>query len=224
MSNSKISLVVPVFNEEKLLPEQCKKYRLLQKQGVEVVIVDGGSTDSSIDIIKKNKLTLLQSSCGRAWQMNVGADYCSGSSVLFLHVDSDVPGNFLEYLDIISQAPWGFFYLTLSNTNWIFRLVSSGINFRSNVYKVATGDQGIFVRADIFKETGGFRNIELMEDIDLTRRLKKYYNPLIIPEKIVSSARRWESRGVIKTAFLMWFLQLAFKVGVSPKRLLRWYK
>ncbi len=224
MSKVVLSLVIPVLNEESCLRDSCEDYVALQNNGVEVIIVDGGSSDATIDIVRNHKLTLIHAPRGRAAQMNAGADKCNGNCLLFLHADSRLPAEFLSVIDRVSNTPWGFFSIKLTKDDWLYRAVSLGINLRSRIFKVATGDQGIFVQAGLFKTVGGFRELDLMEDIDLSRRLKRRCQPFIVTQHIISSARRWESKGVVRTALLMWFLQLAFKLGVSPKKLAKWYQ
>lgn len=224
MSLPIISVVVPVFNEEVCLKRHRAQYEALKNNGVEIIVVDGGSTDSSRDLVVQMGLVLLCSEPGRAKQMNRGAKAATGSTILFLHADSVLPENFLQLVTKMTRMPWGFFCVALSNPHRVYKLVAMGINFRSRVFRVATGDQGIFVDAKIFQRQKGYCELPLMEDITFSRQLKKIHKPYIIRDPMVTSSRRWESRGVVRTVLLMWMIQLAFKVGVSAETLVKWYK
>lgn len=224
MSKASLSIIIPVLNEAQVLAQNLTNFKALQDLSTEVIFVDGGSTDATLSILHDNEFNVLSSASGRATQMNFAARQAKGKYLLFLHADTVLPENF-EYLKAdFMQYPWGFFCLRLSHSGWPYRCVAKGINFRSNLFNVATGDQTIFVESSLFFQLNGFRDIELMEDIELTRRLKKYSKPYIVNDCVMTSSRRWESRGVIRTAMLMWFLQLAFKVGVSSKRIKAWYQ
>ena len=223
-SSSKVSIIIPILNEYALLQKDGE--RLLsyaRRPNVELVFADGGSTDGSLEWLSSHDVRYCQSAPGRARQMNAAASQASGDILLFLHADSHLPADFMQNILSGQGCHWGFFLVALDNCGWPFRLVSKGINFRSQWFRVATGDQAIFVSTQLWSALNGYRELALMEDIDLSRRLKKRGLPYIIRDKVITSARRWEKYGVVRTVLLMWWLQLAFKCGVSPQRIRQWY-
>ncbi|WP_086932546.1 TIGR04283 family arsenosugar biosynthesis glycosyltransferase [Agarilytica rhodophyticola] len=225
MSEIILSIIIPVLNEAPMLANRMPRFKALSDdEATEVIFVDGGSSDGTVELLSDNGLYVVHSACGRARQMNLAARVAKGAHMLFLHVDTALPDNFHLLKNIITHYNWGFFRLRLSHTSWRYQSIALGINWRSRLFKVATGDQAIFVKSSLFWQHGGYGDLELMEDIDLTRRLKKYSLPYIFDDCVVASSRRWESRGIIKTAILMWFLQLAFKTGISSKRIKAWYQ
>ncbi len=219
-----VSIVIPVFNESACLNKNIASFSHLKSPLSEIIFVDGGSTDDTVSRLRSVGHRVVSSKKGRANQMNVGADYAAGKSVLFLHADVSVPENFLSVLPLIPGHSWGFFKIRLRNARWIYRVISAGINMRARVFGVATGDQGIFVDRKVFNQLKGFPAIALMEDIALSRILKKQKHPKIVDAYLDVSARRWEQRGIIKTVLLMWGLQFAYALGVSPDRLAGWYR
>lgn len=216
-----VSVIVPVLNELSVLKQNFEHYLEIQNQFREIIFVDGGSTDESFAFLKQHFSQVYTSPEGRAKQMNIGAKLASGKLVLFLHADSILP---LEKIsNSIEEALWGFFFVKLSGKKWIFRLIEKGINFRSWVFKIATGDQCLFFDRKYFLEQGGFVDQPLMEDVEIARRFKKNYSPSMISAPIITSSRRWERQGVLYTILAMWAIQLMYKIGVSPERLARWY-
>ncbi len=223
-----ISIIVPVYNEHAYLREHGDKLADWQCEGVELIFVDGGSQDNTVAYLRAQGHRVLHSDAGRAKQMNVGACHSKGDVLWFLHIDTTLPGTVANLLpqinDCFMQSRWGFFRIRLDASGVIFSLIAAGINFRSKVFRVGTGDQGLFFSRQIFERWGGFPDIPLMEDIALSRYAKKYAKPRILPVSLITSARRWQTRGVVKTILFMWWLQLAYKCGVSPVRLHKWYR
>jgi len=191
---------------------------------MEVIFVDGGSTDGSKEFLVEHGFQVISSDKGRARQMNAGTKIARGESVLFLHADTRLPEDFEVLVPRITASTWGFFHVKLDAELWIYRWVSAGINFRARTFGVATGDQAIFVAREQFTGMGGYRQLELMEDIDLSRRLKRVCAAEVITQPVTTSARRWQHKGPLTTIVLMWSLQLAFKCGVSTARIARWYR
>lgn len=219
--SARISIVVPVLNELKTLTSKYDYFRQIEAGECELIFVDGGSSDGSGDFLKSHFRNVYFSAAGRATQMNLGAAQATGRLLLFLHVDTYLP---LLSLSAIAQAKsGGFCLLHLTGQARIFRLIERGINWRSRVFKVATGDQCLFFESGVFKRLGGYPDQPLMEDIELARRFKKIASPTIIKAAVTSSSRRWEKHGVLKTVLLMWWLQLLYRLGVSPHRLARYY-
>ena len=164
---------------------------------------------------------VLSASRGRAAQMNAGAAAARGQTLLFLHADGSLPDPFT--LSDLSSADWGFFKLRLGGRPWIYRVIENAINLRTSLTRVAGGDQGLFFSRSFFNSIGGFPSIPLMEDVAISKRARKLSQPMIVEQRIVSSSRRWQQNGVIKTVLLMWGLRLAYWIGVKPERLHRIY-
>jgi rSAM/selenodomain-associated transferase 2 len=162
---------------------------------------------------------------GRAKQMNKGASLARGRWFLFLHADTLLPVNFSSFLAALAMTKkqWGFFPLSLSGRHVFFRVIETAINLRSRLTAVATGDQCLFVSRRAFFEAGFFPEIALMEDVSLSKILRQVTAPLVGPEKVVTSSRRWERHGIIKTVLLMWRVRLAYFLGASPDRLVKIY-
>lgn len=223
-----ISFVIPFLNEEKNILQNLPHYAFLRDLLVgdircEVVFVDGGSIDDSRQLLIENGFDVISSKKGRSQQLNAGAKFSNGDVLVFLHADTVIPKNIDALFVSMIKAKWGFFRLALSNPGWAYHIVSSGINIRSKLFKQATGDQVIFFDRSVFFSMDGFLDIPLMEDIEITRRASKLYQPYIIEDKVISSSRRWEKNGVIKTVVFMWFIQLCYVFGVSIDTLARWY-
>lgn len=222
----RLSIVVPALNEAQALPALLADLGRLRRPGDEVVIVDGGSTDGTPAVAANLADRVLTTTAGRANQMNAGAAATRGDTLWFVHADSRVP---VEARDVIAQAmdegaPWGRFDVSLSGSRPLLRVVETLMNLRSRVSGIATGDQGIFVRRTAFEAVGGFPSISLMEDIALSRALKRLGRPFCASRpRLLTSSRRWEQRGVWRTILLMWRLRLAYALGADPARLARRY-
>lgn len=217
-----LSIVVPVLNEEANLA-RLAKYRELPMP-LEWIVVDGGSGDRSV-VMAAWADRIITTAPGRARQMNAGAQVATGTHVLFLHADSVLPEDFaafLTHLEAVNPA-WGFFRVRLSPSSALLALVGAMMNIRSRLTGVATGDQGIYVRKNLFDQAGGFPAIELMEDVAISKRLRRLGRPSIWRTAMQTSSRRWQKHGVIRTVVLMWHLRLLYFLGVSPARLHRRY-
>ena len=229
-----VTVVLPVLNESNRLDECLADLR--QRHAVdEILVVDGGSTDASIEMVCRHMTEdtgnvqavpcLLQTQRGRARQMHVGALVAHADILLFLHVDVELPDGAMEAVRAAVRQGhlWGRFDVRLSGRNFLFRIIEHMMNWRSAVTGIATGDQAIFVRRDVYRMLGGYAWIDLMEDIEFSRRLKWVGRParLYVPVRV--SARRWEEKGILRTVLLMWTLRFLYWAGVSPKRLARWY-
>jgi rSAM/selenodomain-associated transferase 2 len=223
----RLSIIIPVLNEAEALVETLSALQPLRKAGHEVIVVDGGSADGSAALSEPFADRVIRSLRGRSRQMNAGASIAEGDVLLFLHGDSLLP----EGSDGLIQRGmrttgklWGHFDVRLSGRHLLLRAVEALMNLRSRASGIATGDQGIFVRRDIFAAAGGFPEIDLMEDITLSRRLKKYGPPLCLRQRVLTSSRRWEKNGILRTVFLMWSLRLAYFLGADSTRLARIYE
>lgn len=215
------SIVIPVYNEEQSVLSQLNYWHSLEQKGFELIFVDGGSGDNTRHILDRHFSRVYQCAAGRARQMNMGAQHSTRAIILFLHCDTRLPETSVEITEVAWR--WGFFYIQLSGQLNILRWIERGINWRSRMFKVATGDQALFFKREFFEELGGFADIPLMEDIDVSRRARKSAQPTIQKNRVLSSSRRWEKNGAIKTVLLMWWIQLQYRCGVDPAKLVIQY-
>ena len=227
----KLSVIVPMLNEAAVLPELLAHLQPLQRSGTEVLLADGGSTAGSAHMARAAGFTVIDSPAGRARQMNAGAQQARGDVLLFLHADTRLPeGAARQVTDALSAsvgnvAPvWGRFDVRICGQSPWLRVVARMMNLRSRLSGIATGDQAIFVRRTVFQACGGFPEQPLMEDIELCKRLKRRSPPACLKDPVVTSGRRWESRGVWRTIVLMWRLRLAYWLGASAESIARAYR
>lgn len=222
----KLSIIIPVLNEEQNLSTTLAGLQSFRHSGHEIIVVDGGSRDSSLEHAHEMADAVLVSKAGRALQMNSGAAVATGEVFLFLHADTVLPENAAQLISSFYNENnlWGRFDIRLSSNRKIFRLIEFFINWRSRMTSVATGDQAIFIERKLFHETGGFPEIALMEDIAFSRVLKKISRPVCLRHKVITSSRRWEQKGVVTTVLLMWKLRLYYYLGVPPEKLNRLYR
>ncbi len=220
-----LSIVIPVLNEATTLRAQLALLQPLRRQGVEVIVVDGGSRDDSVHIAQPLTDRVLTSPPGRALQMNLGAQHARAPMLLFLHADTQLPGDAVNQItNALNARAWGRFDIQLSGRSGWLPIVSWWMNKRSRLTGIATGDQGIFIRADCFKTVGGFPEQPLMEDIELSKRLKRVARPACLSVKVVSSGRRWDQHGALATICLMWRLRYRYWRGVSATQLAKEYR
>lgn len=226
MSLPALSIVIPVLNEAHGIEPTLHALAELRQRGVEVVVVDGGSTDNTPELARQHASTVLMAPRGRARQMNAGAAQARGAVLLFLHADTQLPpdADLLVLEAIESGVVWGRFDVRIIGTAWMLRVVAALMNVRSRWSGIATGDQALFVRRDVFERLGGFPDQPLMEDIELSKRLRQVHRPACLRAKVATSGRRWESRGVWRTIFLMWCLRWRYWRGETPERLAKAYQ
>jgi rSAM/selenodomain-associated transferase 2 len=218
----KLSIIIPCLNEEKNIVSLLKSLQYLRQSQHEVILVDAGSSDNTVKLARPWVDHLVISKKGRAIQQNAGAKIATGHWLVFLHADTFLHQHVeKEILKInqMHQYQWGRFDIHLSGRHSGLRLIELMINIRSRLTGIATGDQAIFVRKNAFKQIGGFANLCLMEDIYLSRSLKKISKPYCSKLKVNTSSRRWEKNGLIKTVLLMWWYRLQFFLGVDSKLL-----
>ncbi|MBY4678478.1 TIGR04283 family arsenosugar biosynthesis glycosyltransferase [Marinobacterium arenosum] len=222
-----LSIIVPMLNEAAVLSELLEHLRYWQPRGCEILLVDGGSSDGSADIAEAAGFRVVHAPRGRARQMNAGAEETQGEVLLFLHADTRLPQEADRRLLAALQSgdkQWGRFDVRLSGNAAMLPLIATMMNLRSRLSGIATGDQAIFVRRPVFEQVGGFPEQPLMEDIELSARLKRFGAPLCLRDRVLTSGRRWESRGVWKTILLMWRLRWAYWRGADPARLAQLYR
>jgi len=221
----KISIIIPVLNEERNLSMTLSMLQSFRQAGHEIVVVDGGSSDHSLEIAHEMADTVIVSNTGRALQMNNGAAVAGGDVFLFLHADTVLPQNAERQIaSFCTGEYWGRFDVRLSSDRMIFRLIERLISWRSRLTSIATGDQAIFIERKLFKDVGGFPEISLMEDVALSRLLKNKSRAVCLRDKVITSSRRWEQKGVVSTILLMWRLRLYYYLGVSPEKLSQLYR
>jgi rSAM/selenodomain-associated transferase 2 len=223
---SKLSIIMPVLDEGEGIAPTLDALSDMRALGAEVIVVDGGSRDATIQRARLRTDRVLSAPRGRALQMNAGAAKATGDVLLFLHADTRLP----RHADLVvltglerSGRAWGRFNVKIEGRSPLLLLVGWLMNLRSRLTGIATGDQAIFVRRDTFQAIGGFAEIPLMEDVALCKRLKGVSRPLCLSERVVTSGRRWEKNGVLNTIVLMWRLRLAYFFGVNPNELARQY-
>jgi rSAM/selenodomain-associated transferase 2 len=223
----KLSIIVPVLNEAHGIVASLQALQALRQRGAQVILVDGGSIDASVSLGSPLADQTILTATGRALQQNEGAWRAAGDTFLFLHSDTTLPIDADAMIANALTSPsamWGRFDVAFSPNTRTLSLVASMMNARSRITGVATGDQALFVRRSAFVDVGGFPAIPLMEDVALSKRLKKIVAPVCLRARVTTSSRRWRRYGAWRTIVLMWVLRLAFVMGVSPERLARWYR
>ena len=213
-----LCIVLPVLDEGATLAVRLQALEGLRRQGARIVVVDGGSQDDTLAVARERADLALLAPRGRASQMNAGAAACPADVLLFLHADTVLPDNadLLVRRATLGPFAWGRFDVRIDSPRALLRVVGTLMNLRSRWTGIATGDQAIFVRHDLFQRVGGFPALPLMEDIAICRLLKQQGPPACLRERVTTSARRWERNGTWRTIFLMWRLRAAYFFGADP--------
>jgi rSAM/selenodomain-associated transferase 2 len=226
----KISVIIPVLNEKEILPSTLQSLGTFPEL-FEIIVVDGGSTDGTREALEGSllvKARLLSSECGRGNQLNAGAKAAKGDVLIFLHADTRLPPPALQAIEQVLSDPrvvgGGFRVRFQEERPCILRVVEAGINFRTRFFRDPTGDQAIFCRRSAFDAIGGFTPWPIFEDVDFMHRLRGFGRCRIVLFPVITSARRYIARGVLRTAFLMWALRIGYWLGISPFRLHCWYR
>jgi rSAM/selenodomain-associated transferase 2 len=218
----RFSIILPVLNEEATIESQLLHLNTLCAQhDCEILVVDGGSSDATITIAQRHA-QVIAAKRGRATQMNAGAQVASGEMLLFLHADTILPQDALFRIEEALKQPGvvgGAFRMCFNCHQWPYRLVAFFTNIRSRMLNVYTGDQAYFMWARSFQEIGGYPEQELMEDLEIITRLRKHGRLVLLPQYVVTSARRHEQIGLVRSVFFMWYLRTLYRFGVSPAQL-----
>lgn len=220
---TRLSIIVPCLNEEAVIVPTLQALQPLRARGAEVIVADGGSSDATCELARAHADVMLQAPRGRSSQMNAGAAQARGDVLLFLHADSILPPTAdRAIIDGLAahRRRWGHFDVRIAGRHFLLPVIARSMNLRSRVTGVATGDQGIFATRDAFDAIGGFPPLALMEDVAISKQLRHAYGrPLALRAAIVTSGRRWETGGVLRTLLLMWRLRLAYFAGADPRKL-----
>lgn len=223
------SIIIPVLNEAPLINGIIDHLHSLEGDEVkEIIIVDGDPEGLTLKAISHDDVRQLKSSRGRWIQMNEGAKNAKGNMLLFLHADTELP---LDAMRLIATAMKdkryvaGAFNLGIKSERFVFRAIESAVSLRSRITRIPFGDQAIFVRKNYFDEIGGYKDIPIMEDVEIMERIKKRGDKIfIIPQKVHTSSRRWEQEGVLHCTLRNWFLQILYLLRISPHRLSQFYR
>lgn len=223
MTSVKISVIIPTLNESAGIQRSIESIG----PGLEVIVVDGGSTDDTLRMAEALAARTLRVAGGRAAQMNAGAQVAIGDILLFLHGDTQLPKGFGDLIHEALQDESviaGAFYLQIDAPLWQLRWVEYGVNWRSRVLQMPYGDQGIFLRSATFQQVGGFPEQPIMEDFELMRGLQRLGKIAIIPIPVVTSARRWLQRGILRTTLINQLVILGYFLGVDTQYLKKLYR
>jgi len=224
-----VSVIIPVYREQGLINAAIEGVRRMSGgQNVEVIVVDGGPEGETIAVIRDPTVKTIRSEKGRGLQLNHGARSATGGGLLFLHVDTTLPPAAFEWIgEVLGNEAFvgGAFDLRIASPRRGFRVIERVANWRSRLTRIPYGDQAIFIRTAAFNSLGGFREIPIMEDVDLMRRIKQNRGRIVIlREPVQTSARRWEQEGMVYGTLRNWFLILLYLCGVPPERLARFYR
>jgi rSAM/selenodomain-associated transferase 2/rSAM/selenodomain-associated transferase 1 len=220
-----ISVIIPTLDEKDNVSVTLKF--LQNVSGVEIIVVDGGSTDGTVQLVKSSGARMLSTSMGRASQLNAGALAANGGVLLFLHTDTRLPDGFQNHVFRLLARPHtvaGAFQLGIAGPGAGLRLIEKVANLRSRFLQLPYGDQAIFLKADLFRFLGGFPDMPIMEDFVFMQRIKKYGRVAIVPLAVNTSARRWLKFGTFRTTLINQLMIAGYYLGVEPSRLARWYR
>ena len=227
MTPTKLSIVMPVLNEAAGLGDALQALAPFTTRGVQLIVADGGSSDGTAALAQAAGNMVIPAPRGRAMQMNAGAQHASATVLLFLHADTLLPEDadrLIVKALATGQTVWGRFDVRITGQSRMLRVVAAFMNLRSCWSGIATGDQAMFMTRAAFDAVGGFPIQPLMEDIEMSRRLLKLSRPACLRAKVLTSGRRWETRGVWRTVLLMWRLRFAYWRGTAPEHLAQLYR
>jgi rSAM/selenodomain-associated transferase 2 len=216
----RLTIVIPVLDEAAVIVPTLGALAPLRARGAEIIVVDSGSSDGTPNLAAPLADRVIAAPRGRGAPMNLGAALGAGDAYIFLHADTTLPENADRLIvAALARRYWGRFDLRIAGRHPFLAVIARLINWRSRLSGIATGDQAIFVSRAAFEAVGGFPDLPLMEDIAICRKLKRLGPPCCIATPVITSGRRWENHGVMRTVLLMWRLRLAYYLGVAPARL-----
>lgn len=222
------SIIIPVLHESKIINGLLDSLRrLAADKPVEIIVVDGSPTQDTLQVITDETIQRYSCHAGRARQMNLGAAHASGDILLFLHADTLLPVNALASIQQTLQNPrlvGGAFSLQIDSQRFLLRMIAVFSTLRSRMTRAPYGDQVIFLRKSYFDSRGGYRDLPLMEDVELMRRIKKHKdNIIILPAAVLTSDRRWNQEGLLYTALRDTLIIFLYWCGMPAEKLARFY-
>lgn len=222
----KFSIIIPVLRERDRISRMLEiLYAQPGIEKAEVIVVDGNPNGSTLAAVDDDRVVRLIGPAGRGPQMNAGSRRADGEILIFLHADTQLPIQALQLIEQAMQNPAikaGAFDLGIDSPKWIYRVIEMVSSWRSRLMRIPFGDQVIFIRREYFEQLGRFAEIPILEDLELMKRIRKRKDKIVIlPERVRTSARRWEKEGIGYTLFRNWRIRWLYKMGISPERLAR---
>jgi rSAM/selenodomain-associated transferase 2 len=229
MSFIKFSIIIPVVHEGERIHDLIESLNHLDSdKNIEIIIVDGTEEQDTLKAIHSNNAIKISSEKGRAKQMNSGASVARGEVLIFLHADTELPPRALKKIHFLMEQGdrvGGAFDLGIKSDKFIFKVIATLSSLRSRLNRIPFGDQAIFIQREFFNTIGGYKEIPLMEDVELMRRIKKSGNRIwIFYDRVMTSPRRWEKEGMVYCTLRNWTLQTLYFLGISPHKLIHFYK
>ncbi|WP_372613968.1 TIGR04283 family arsenosugar biosynthesis glycosyltransferase [Halomonas sp.] len=226
MAEVRLSLIIPTLDEADIIDETLGRLQGLRNEGAELIVADGGSGDDTRARAAPLASRVIQSPPGRARQMNAGADAAQGKHLVFLHADTRLPQHADRLIEeALSRGRcWGRFDIRLQGHHPMLPVIAFAMNRRSRLTGIATGDHALFMTHEVFEGVGGFPDQPLMEDIEMSRRLRRLSPPVCLSKTVTSSGRRWDQAGAWPTIRLMWRLRFRYWRGDAPEALAREYR
>ncbi|MDN3557073.1 TIGR04283 family arsenosugar biosynthesis glycosyltransferase [Halomonas maura] len=220
-----LTIIVPTLDEAGTITATLDALRVYRQRGAELIVVDGGSRDHTAELAEPLATRVVVAASGRARQMNAGARLAGARRLLFLHADTRLPPDADRRIAaaLAGAHHWGHFDIRLAGRHPLLPVIARAMSLRSRLTGIATGDQALFMTREAFDAVGGFPDQPLMEDIEMSRRLKRLSHPACLPDPVVSDGRRWERRGAWRTMLLMWWLRYRYWRGTPPAQLARHY-
>ena len=229
MGKTSLSIIVPVLSEEDIINDVIDRHRGLDGASrTEIIVVDCGPDHRTLETITSEDVVKVRSPRGRGRQMNEGAGHATGDILLFLHADTELPLNALSLIENAmqdGQCAAGAFDLAIKSRRTVFRIIEFLASLRSRITRVPFGDQAIFIRKGYFSAIGGYREMPIMEDIEIMKRIRKRGDRIVIlRDRVATSPRRWEKEGIVRCTLRNWLLQALYPLGVPARTLARFYK